>query len=262
MSEQPVSQDVQAPIASGADTSSVSPQNGSSVPETIGSWESDKRWGNHFKDHNDTYRSYREIESKLESISKENKSYKAQVDEYNQFKASQEPYSEAIKFIDFLASDQRYLPRLEQFVNEITNEIKREKYGDFPDEVIQKFQKLDQLENWRQQQERAKEISEYKSKYEQSLDEVKKLSSKYGINVDDGEFIQYLIEQKISPENVKARFLEKYYTEIEDRLRQSSQSAVVQSMQESRRHSSPSSGRVSPVSKSSRDEALLAAFRK
>ena len=59
-----------------AQVEEVSPEEGTEPieegkpEEEVGSWETDKRWGEYFKNHNDTYKAYRNMEKTNASIIK------------------------------------------------------------------------------------------------------------------------------------------------------------------------------------------------
>lgn len=195
---------------------------GDSSQEGLGgeSWDSDERFESQWaKDPNRLYSELRQKEKEAQDLSRykqEAERYQSQLTEKEQSMAQ---YQKAQQLLEFFESNPEYKNGLMSTLQQIEQEQKRVKYGDLPEEAIQKLQEAEsvkrELEEFKQQQVQEKTFK----LISKGLDEIKGVCKESGLSFNEGNFLAYCKQNKVHPEYMASEF----YRLAHKRINQSTQ---------------------------------------
>ena len=174
---------------------------------TLDSWDSDERfetqWGG---DPNKLYSELKQKEKEAQELAKyrdEATKYQTQLSEKEE---SLTKYSKAQQILDFFESNPEYKDGLMTTLQQIEQEQRRVKYGDLPEEAIQKLQEAEAVK---------KELQEFKNQQLQEkafqtitkgLDEISSVCKEHGLKFSEEKFLGYCKQKNIPPEYMSAEF--------------------------------------------------------
>jgi len=173
----------------------------------LDSWDSDERfetqWGG---DPNKLYSELKQKEKEAQELAKyrdEATKYQTQLSEKEE---SLTKYSKAQQILDFFESNPEYKDGLMTTLQQIEQEQRRVKYGDLPEEAIQKLQEAEAVK---------KELQEFKNQQLQEkafqtitkgLDEISSVCKEHGLKFNEEKFLGYCKQKNIPPEYMSAEF--------------------------------------------------------
>lgn len=242
------------------------------LQEEIPSWDKDKRFGSMWKDPNDMYRSYRNMEKTLSPLQQKIKEFESKVvPEYQKNLQERDTRLQELepieKTVQFLQGNERYRNEILQVIEKLEEEDKRIKYGDLPPEAIQKLEKAEEIERKFQAFEEEKQQEKNISALSGELEKVQGVAKEYGLEYDEAEFVQYLKHKNVQPEEfdrIEGMFLQKAIKHIANSVSKTAQTGVVQNLESNRKKALPASnGRtlVNTNKPKSLDDKMREAFR-
>ena len=192
-------------------------------------YKKDKRYGAMWKDENDIYKSYRNMEktynpikSKLDTYNQLYEQYGVSDDnleevfkEYHQLKDPETPLNQWATYLNKWLSNEIYQPKVVEMFRNLEKEETRRKWGEnVPDEIVEKLERMEELERKVQERERAEEESKQQEKLvgsiSQGMNEVREYAAKHDLVFDqklESEFIDYCIQQNVDPNYILDRFI-------------------------------------------------------
>jgi hypothetical protein len=239
-------------------------------------WTKDKRFGTIYKTPDDVYKAHREMEKMFNPLQDKVKEYEQKINEYSQLQGKLTEYESKInqyqpleQYINYLDQNPQYGGKVKAVLEEINKEIRRNQYGaDLPDEIVRE---LEESRRFREEAAREKEKAEFERTVSQGsevaktqLTEIDQIASKFNIDFDKSEFIEWAIKKDFSPNELKARFIEHALPEIEKFAQVSGEKRVINNINSNRKAAISGSGtRVTPTNNTkSLDDALFEAYRK
>lgn len=183
-------------------------------------WDSDERfesqWGG---DPNKLYSELRQKEKEAQELSKyrdEATRYQSQLAEKEQSMAQ---YQKAQQLLEFFEGNPEYKNGLMSTLEQIEQDQRRVKYGDLPEEAIQRLQEAEAVKQ---------ELQEFKTQQLQEkafrvisdgLKEIGSVCKENGLQFNEEKFLGYCKQKNIPPEGMSAEF----YKLAHKRILQSSQ---------------------------------------
>lgn len=153
--------------------------------QEISDWKSDKRHGSFWKNENDLYKSYKSLEKEHTPLAQKYSEAEKQLTELKKYQQETSQYQDAINFIKFASSNEKYAPMVKQLVDNIAQEEKRAKFGDLPDDVIQRMSKgeeaLSRLDQFEQTQKQEAMVKEYSGILDTNLSRISDLAKSENI---------------------------------------------------------------------------------
>lgn len=173
------------------------------------SWDADERFESQWaKDPNRLYSELRQKEKEAQELSRYKQEAARYQQELTQREQSMSQYQKAQQLLEFFESNPEYKNGLMSTLQQIEQEQKRVKYGDLPEEAIQKLQEAEavkrELEEFKQQQVQEKAFKVISK----GLDEIKSVCKENGLKFNEGNFLAYCKQNRIQPEYMAAKFYE------------------------------------------------------
>ena len=209
-------------------------------PQQSEGWQSDKRYEAMWKGSPDElYKSYRNLELKLEPYQKQ----LAEKDQtLQQVQEQMGQFTDLQKVLEFIQQNPRYSQATNEFFDGLARQIKRDRYGDLPDEHIEKLSRIDALEAKFAEKERQAQVDQEYSLLNTSLDELSSFAESK--NIDFGpqakvEFLKYCKENDIPVRFMKSAFYEFAVPQIEKAALEKAQTQITQNSNYNRAQSIP-----------------------
>lgn len=192
-------------------------------------WTTDKRFKDMWsEDPNNLYKSYRNLEktytpltSKLEGYDKIFKQYDIKADklsevfeELKELKNPESSNNQWLQVVNWLNGNPEVKTKFNEFLQNTYKQEQRRRWGDnLPDEVLDKLEKTDVLENelniFKQAQEQQKLQQEMMSIIEDKISVIDKLAEEYNIDWNDdtkNSFLAHCQKNEIDPKYMDAEF--------------------------------------------------------
>jgi hypothetical protein len=200
--------------------------NDSPTAEQTRNWQDDKRYKEMWKqDPNNFYKSYKDLEKTLNEKGIKISEYQKKLDELNSKKTQ---YEQLTSYIESIEKHPEYSARFSTLIDEYNKEQKRKQYGyDLPETVIEKLDRVTQLEQYVQKQEEAKAIEAQGQIIDQQLNEIDSIAKKYGIDYERNDFINWCLDNQVLPKDMKAYFMTQALDKIEQRIAGKTQESVL-----------------------------------
>jgi hypothetical protein len=203
-----------------------------SVPQPAKeSWENDKRWGKMWKSHEDSYKSYKEMEKMLsplkEKVGTYEKTFKEYqldfakfpeyVKEYRELKDPNNLTNQRAQYMDTWLSHPEHSQKVINFFSELEQAELQKQFPGMNQEQIERFKSLEnefnRMKTEREQIESEKVVSSLTDTIDQGYSKIEKLCKDYGVPLSENfrnEFLTYCEQNGVDPKHVYHAFRVEY----------------------------------------------------
>jgi hypothetical protein len=202
-------------------------------------WQEDKRYETFWKkDPNNLYGSYKTLEQKLEENGLKIKEYEEKIDNLNK---SNSEVSELTNYFESISKHPAFSNKFNDLINEYNKSIRREAYGaDLPDHIVDKLQKVDELEEYVQKQKETEKVTEQSKIIEEQQSKIDEIAKKHNIEYDKNEFLEWCKENRIAPSSMEAHFIKHAYNHIIGAVKHQTQNTVIKNVDLNKKATLPS----------------------
>lgn len=181
------------------------------------SWQEDGRYEKLWnKDPNALFKSYKELETKLQAngsrisdYEKKLETLNTEVDNYNNFK----------KYLDSIQNHPEYSSKFSALVDEYNKELRRQQYGaDLPDHIVEKLQEVDNLKQYVENYENEKKLKEQSKIVDSQLEQIDDIAKKHNIEFDKNQFMAWCLENQVKPRDMSAYFIKEAFDHIKGNI--------------------------------------------
>lgn len=240
-------------------------------PDTI-DWTKDGRYGDMWKDPNGLYKSYRELESKLSELSPYQRQYADLEQRYTQLEQESSQYSQLKNFIDFAQQNPKYAGYLNQFTEYVAQEIKKDQFGDLPDEVVNTLQQFQVMQQELHQYKEQEAIKQNLQKIDSAIAELSDFAKTEGVSFDQTAFLKGFSKwiNDMGLQNapdvsklMKSFFISHGYDAIKQSIAARQSQSTVKNLYMNRANAAPSSSQtmMAPATSSSLMEKVQSIFQ-
>lgn len=196
------------------------------------SWENDEQYETEWaKNPNKLYEAYNGLKKTITDNEKTLSQHQEDLKKVNEELGQ---YNELKSFLDTVKGNPKWSEKLVTFFNEFEKEMRRDRYGsDLPDEVVNKLDKLDLLENHINKQEEEKVVAQTTEIVNKEFSEIDKLCEKYALEYDEKSFIQAVQQNSVQPNMIKSFFVSHALPQIEKHLTVKTQDDVIHNQKKS-----------------------------
>lgn len=254
MEEAQVAQETQVDFSSGdngADTVNQDQSTQDQVVQDVFDWskygidtKADKRFGTMWKSPADLFNAYKNSEQEWNKFKPQLNDYQKKNQEYEK---SISEYRRAEEYLNSILQHPQMGVQFQQLLDQYEKAQKASKYGEnVPDHVIEKLQRLDQLEARFNQQEEQTRISETSKQIDTALNEIADFAKQNNIKYDQREFLEYCKANEIpaNPTVLNAVFKSVAMGKILEMNTAKTQQDVLGNIQNNKVNSANSSTRV------------------
>ena len=223
-------------------------------------YETDKRWGQHWKTPEDIYNSlvYEEKHNKPLITALQQRNIKdmeglthflKKFDEYENPKSERNIFYNAMREV---LSNPSTAEKMEQVLKEASDAEISQKWGNLPDEVIQRLKTADELERRENEREWNDTLKYYKGVVTQEVQKISDLCARYGIEPNISDFLNYYKNTGNSVNNIYDHFISLHIDEINKSVQQRASVNTLKNISHSAKSAIPtSSGDKKTLSSSS-----------
>jgi len=269
--ENQVTEDQPTPENSGSESNvsdqdlSVNPEStpeGNGVENSVSPeqslWEQDKRFETMWdKNPDNLYKSYKALETKLND---NGASIRSEYDEkIKGMQGDLDQYGSLKQYLTTIENHPELSGKFREMIEGFNKQLNREKYGaDLPEEVMSRLDEFDSLKEHIQKGEQEKLVQQNLDVINKQFDEINEFADRHNLSYDEQEFLAYAKENNISPEFMKAAFVNQVLPQVEESIRSKTQQSVLKNREKGRSASPPSGGKppASRTETQSLDQAL------
>lgn len=211
--------------------------------QSYAEWMADKRYETMWKKSpNELYKSYREMEKFIDPLKKQVSEREQQLTKLQEEVGK---FSELQQVLNLIQSNPRYSQSTNEFFSNLANQIKRDKYGDLPDDVIAKLSEVDQIKQQMQLAEQQQEEARNVEVAKRGLTEVGEFAKQNGIEYDQQEFVDAFLASGLPLSAMMTFFRSAALDSIRENAAMSATKNIRGNLEKNRSGALPVSGRRS-----------------
>ena len=155
--------------------------------------------------------------------------------EYDKYKDPNSELNQSYNAIQALFDHPTYGQQFNEFVNKIVETEEMQRYGTrLPQEVKQQLKEVEQLKQWKQEQEYQQQVKIYEGKLSQTISKIEDFCKSKGIELQEDDIqnhMVYCVENDVAPDYIYDKFITQKLDDIIGNVQNKASKAVVSNIQ-------------------------------